>query len=477
MEAKYGDNFNFRSDLSLERTEEKIILQMDAHISEKNVVFKMRMDQRLKDFQYFLRVGEQLYSELKLTISDKSGFEATMDFLPFLNQFDRYNLNLSISSNFQCIKIELKSSLSSNKIFTLNLEWEKTLENLNIDLNIMTTLLPSFNMLEATLYVNFVLMEVKLEMKTNNQEHNLLIYGKMMEGKCFLEIKANLPFFSLLHKNVKISVEWGQISYRLVAQFNESSINCSIVIEDNIIHATLTSPISGFNEVNANLSYISAAKFKRCNFMIQIDQHNINGFIKNEEDNIEVSLVTTIEKFERLYFKAASSPFTLQLKLNDLELTIILNNSGNNEVDSMFSVQTSSATLKFDLKYAKQPDIAVNCTFFMKYKDSFGSIIFYHETNKLEVEVLSSIYDSKRIEIHWALDDLKVKVSSKSKTWFESSLQYSYPHSWTGNVDCSLFINYFGFKKINVYTDFSLRDKQKKLTVNLSYGSKVWLVF
>ena len=112
-----------------------------------------------------------------------------------------------------------------------------------------------------------------------------------------------------------------------------------------------------------------------------------------------------------------------------------------------------------------------------KYKDSFGSIIFYHETNKLEVEVLSSIYDSKRIEIHWALDDLKVKVSSKSKTWFESSLQYSYPHSWTGNVDCSLFINYFGFKKINVYTDFSLRDKQKKLTVNLSYGSKVWLVF
>ena len=95
------------------------------------------MDQRLKDFQYFLRVGEQLYSELKLTISDKSGFEATMDFLPFLNQFDRYNLNLSISSNFQCIKIELKSSLSSNKIFTLNLEWEKTLENLNIDLNII----------------------------------------------------------------------------------------------------------------------------------------------------------------------------------------------------------------------------------------------------------------------------------------------------------------------------------------------------
>ena len=474
LEAKYGDNFYFRSDLSLKRTKEKTILQVDAHISKNHVVFKMRMDQRLKNFQYFLRVGEQLYSELKLTISDEAGFEATMDFLPFLNQFDSYNLKLSISSSFQSIKIELKSSSSFKKIFTFNLELEKTIMNLNIDLSITTTVLPSLNMLEATLYVDFVSMEVKLEIKTNNQEHNLLIYGKMVEGKCFLEIKANLPFFSLFNKNIKISVEWGHRSYKLVAQFNKSSLNCSIVIEDSIIYATLSSPISGLNEVKANLSYINATKFKSCNFKIQIDYHEINGFIKNEGDNIEVSLVTTIEKLRRLYFKAASSPFTLQLTLNDLELKIISKNSGNNEVDFKVSVQTTYGTLKLDLKYVMQPGIVVNCTLFIKYEERFGSIIFYHETNKLEVEILSSFYDSKRFEIHWAFDDLKVKVSSKSLTWFESSLKYSYPHSWTGRVDFSLFINYFGFKKIKIYSDFSLPDKQKELALNLTYGSKVY---
>ena len=477
LEAKYGDSFYFRSDLSLERTKEKTILQVESHISKNHVVFKMRMDQSFKNFQYFLKVGEQIYSELKLTISDEAGFEATLDFLPFLNQFDSYNSKLSISSSFQCIKIELKSSSPFKKIFTLNLEWGKTIKNLNMDLSITTTVFPSMNMLEATFYVDFVSMEVKLEMKTNNHEHNLLLYGKMLEGKCFLDIKANLPFFIFLHKNIKISVEWSHRSYKLVAKFNESSLNCSILIEDNIIYATLTSPISGLNEVKANLSYINATRFKSCNFKIQLDYHEINGFIKNEVDNIEVSLVTTIENLQRFYFKAASSPFTLQLKLNDLELTLFFKSSDNNEFEIMVSGQTKSGTLKLDLKYVMQPDIVVNCTLFIKYEESFGSIIFYHETNKIAVEFLSSYYDSKRFEIHWALDDLKVEVSSKGQTWFETSLKYSYSHSWTGNVDFSLFINYFGFKKIKVYSDFSLPDKQKKLSMNWSYGSKVWFVF
>ena len=470
LEIKYADNFNFRSDLSMERNKEEILLQLDTHFSNLHIVLKMKMDQQLKNFQYFLKVGEQLYSELKITFENESGFEATIDFLPYLNLFDRIKLQVKLDSSFQCLEIEL---ISVKKILTLNLEYENTSENLKIDLSINTTGLTSWNKLKADFKVDFELMEVKLQMETDNKEHNLLIFGKLMESKCYLEIKANLPFFFLFHKNIKISAEWSDMAYKLEAHFNEKSIDCSIVIEDNTIYATLKTPISGFNEVKANLSYISNTKHKSCNFMIQVDHHELVGFIKKEDVYIEVSLNTTTEKFKELYLKVSSYPYTLKFKLNDFSLNILLKHFGENEVDLMFNVLTRSGTLMFDLKSAMKFDMFVNSSLFLKYEDIFCLISFHHETNQLEVRISSSFHDPKRFEIHWAIDDLKVKFGSNSQTWFESSLKYSVLQSWTGSVDFSLFINIFDLKKIKVYSDFSLLDKQKKLAFNLSYGSKV----
>ena len=86
LEIKLDNNLYLKSDIFMERNNEELTTHIEASFSSICIVFKMRIDLTFKNFQYFLKVEEELYSELKIKITNLSGYEVAIDFMPFLKR-------------------------------------------------------------------------------------------------------------------------------------------------------------------------------------------------------------------------------------------------------------------------------------------------------------------------------------------------------------------------------------------------------
>ena len=317
--------------------------------------------------------------------------------------------------------------------------------NLNVQFSALPAIIAKF---ESNIY-SWSSFEIKLSANLDSQPKLIKISGDSSNKADHIDmditigtlsgdvvIDLHLPFLSINNKNIKVSYAIEENRYKLLAKFNEDTIDIDVAVKENEISYSIKSPFPYIENVMGTLEYKIDDNF---NMDVKIDllsaneplnlkvylnttnKYELEFSIQSTQLTVDnISLKLSIEKDSiDVFIEFSSHQFLYKSKLHDQNADIFISLKRGETIDRIVIGASGGSLFK-----SKGKEVDLVLTIDYKIMNYNGSVNIYINDNTIFFNGSQFPHLGEwRIRVEWSIDSAEIELTINGTVLFQFKLK------------------------------------------------------